>query len=77
MNIDGTVDIRAHVYECMHECMKGLDCMVRDMAMSCQKRPTLVSKEAYTRVNRGLYSCQKRPTLVSKEAYTSVKRGLH
>ena len=51
---------------------------------SCQKRPVLVSKETYTRVERvskeaytsvkrGLYSCQKRPVLVSKETYTSVK----
>ena len=28
---------------------------------SCQKRPILVSKEAYTRVKIGLFSCQKRP----------------
>ena len=34
----------------------------------CEKRPTVVAKEAYT--------CQKRPIVVAKEAYSSGKRGL-
>ena len=47
--------------------------------VSCQKRPTTMSKETYYSLKsavvceRFLVSCQKRPITVSKETYCSVK----
>ena len=75
------------VEEVLRVCVRAYFDTIIGVFWQCQKRPILVSKEAYThtyiahpqhQVWRDTCSGDiKRPMIVPKEAYTSVKRGLY